>query len=76
MKKKVLIIFLMIFSICLVGCVNNPNTDSPLLLSSQELDGVFNPFYSWSAPDSQIVSMTQIGMLGNDAKGKVVYGEN
>lgn len=59
----------------LTSCGSKNNADSPLLLSSQELDGVFNPFYSSSAPDSQIVSMTQIGMLGNDGAGKVVYGE-
>lgn len=50
--------------------------ERPLLLSSQELDGVFNPFYSSSAADSQIVGMTQIGMLGNNSKGEPTYGED
>ncbi len=80
MKKRFLIVALsFLFISCLfttVGCGNNEKADTPLLLSSQELDGVFNPFYSSSAPDSQIVSMTQIGMLGNDSSGKVVYGED
>ena len=83
MKRKILIIAtLMLTVLCLVSCKKcnkcgkGTNPDTPLLLSSQELDGVFNPFFSSSAPDSNIVGMTQIGMLGNDSKGKVTYGEN
>ena len=58
-----------------IGCGGGTKEDSPLILSSQELDGVFNPFFSSSAPDSQIVSMTQISMLGNDKEGNVTYGD-
>ena len=83
MKRKIFIVAtLAIIVLCLVSCKKckkcggGTGADSPLLLSSQELDGVFNPFFSSSAPDSQIVGMTQIGMLGNDSKGKVTYGEN
>ena len=47
--------------------------ERPLLLSSQELDGVFNPFYSSSAADSQIVGMTQIGMLELTLKTANLY---
>ncbi len=78
MKKKILNITLVILLlIVLTGCGSGKtNEDTPLLLSSQELDGVFNPFFASSAPDSQIISMTQIGMLGNDKNGEVVYGED
>jgi peptide/nickel transport system substrate-binding protein len=45
---------------------------------TDNLDGLFNPFYSTSASDGTIVSMTQIGMLtsGIDENGnaKVAYG--
>ena len=62
---------------CKNGCKKNKtNEDTPLLLASQELDKVFNPFFSSSAPDSQIVSMTQVSMLANDSKGNVTYGAN
>lgn len=78
MNKRILsitLVLLLVFT--LVGCKKTPVTDedTPLILSSQELDGVFNPFYSSSAADSGIISMTQISMLGNDSKGKVAYGE-
>ena len=75
MKKKILCLFLIVFALVItIGC-GGSNADSPLILSSQELDGVFNPFFSSSAPDSQIVGMTQIAMLGNDKSGNVTYGD-
>ncbi|MDE7463417.1 MAG: hypothetical protein K2M48_00165 [Clostridiales bacterium] len=52
------------------------NEEDPLLLSTLELDGVFNPFFSSSATDSSVVGMTQLGMLANDEEGHLVYGEN
>ena len=78
MKNRLLSIILMVLMIfTFVGCSKNGyDENTPLVLSSQELDGVFNPFFSSSAPDSQIVGMTQIGMLGNDKEGNPTYGEN
>ena len=52
------------------------NESTRLVLSTSELDGVFNPFYSSSASDGSIVGMTQISMLSSDKYGKVAYGEN
>ena len=52
------------------------NESTRLVLSTSELDGVFNPFYYSSGPDGSIIGMTQIGMLSSDAKGQVAYGEN
>ena len=50
-----------------------------LVLMSEELDGLFNPFFSTTAPDATIVSMTQIGMITSGyANGDVTiaYGDN
>lgn len=52
------------------------NETTRLVLSISELDGVFNPFYSSSAPDGEIVGMTQLSMLSSDKYGKVAFGEN
>ena len=52
------------------------NEENPIIFSSQELDKVFNPFFSTNAADGNVVGMTQIGMLGNDKNGKVTYGED
>lgn len=37
-----------------------------LVIMTEELDGLFNPFYSTTASDGNIVSATQIGMLSSD----------
>lgn len=67
----------------------DPGTDDPgttpgnkpdaLVVMTEELDGLFNPFYSTTANDANIVGMTQIGMITTGYKdGKVVeaYGDN
>ena len=50
------------------------------VIMTDNLDGLFNPFYSTSASDGTIVSMTQIGMLtsGIDENGNAVvaFGPN
>ena len=77
MRRIFSLILVAAFILTLASCGNKtPELDDrALVLSSQELDKVFNPFYSSSAPDSQVVGMTQMGMLANDAKGNVVCGE-
>ena len=50
------------------------STPNALVIMSDALDGVFNPFFSTSAPDGNIVAMTQMSMLTTDidANGDVV----
>ena len=81
MKKRILALVLcviMLFSTIatLAGCGggngdDNKNKPDALVLMSEELDGLFNPFFSTTAADGTIVSMTQIGMITN----KYVNGE-
>lgn len=53
------------------------NETRPLKLNSGDFDGVFNPFFASSAYDSNIVSQTQISMLGSNEDGsEVTYGVN
>lgn len=59
-----------VFASC--GGKKGTNPDA-LVIMTEELDGLFNPFYSTTAADGTIVSMTQIGMLGTDyINGEVV----
>ena len=64
----------------LMACGGNgsviDNEETRLVLSTAELDGVFNPFYSSSAPDGSVVGMTQIAMLSSDKDGNVAYGND
>ena len=62
---------------------NTDNTGLPankdaFVIMSEELDGLFNPFYSTTGADSTIVSMTQIGMLSSkyvNGSVEVAFGE-
>ena len=61
----------------LSGC-GGSGTDAFVIMTEQ-LDGLFNPFFYTSANDGTIVGMTQIGMLGStfkDGEVQVAYGEN
>ena len=71
--------------IALAGCTdetkdNNStsqvNEKTPLIFSSEEVDGVFNPFYATSGPDSTIAGMTQLSLITNDKEGQPVCGED
>ena len=66
-------------TLSLSGCVMGSG-DEAFVIMTENLDGLFNPFFSTSANDGTIVAMTQIGMLGSklDENGQVVvaYGEN
>lgn len=52
------------------------NEKDPLVFSTQAVDKVFNPFFSTSATDSNVVGMTQVGMIGNDSIGNPTYGDD
>jgi len=64
-------------STVLTGC-GGASKDAFVIMTEQ-LDGLFNPFYYTSAPDGTIVGMTQIGMLGSkyvNGEVEVAYGED
>ncbi len=81
-KKSLALLCAVIMSVVglggLVGCGSDPisNESTRLVLTTQALDGVFNPFYSASVPDSNIVGMTQLGMLTSTSDGKIAYGDD
>ncbi len=60
----------MVFGIlsALSGC--GGSGDQAFVIMTETLDGLFNPFFSTSASDGTIVSMTQIGMLSSDTDEK------
>lgn len=83
MKKRVLSLILCL-AMCigmvssLAGCKNGGKSDAFVIMTEQ-LDGLFNPFFYTSANDGTIVGMTQIGLLGSkyeNGEVKVAYGEN
>ncbi len=89
MKKRIVSAILLL-AICfsamsgLIACgkekENETNKKDALVIMTENLDGLFNPFFSTSANDGTIVSMTQIGMLSSklNEKGEVdvAFGQN
>ncbi len=84
MKKRVLTIVLCI-AICIgmatsfVGCGGSGDATDAFVIMTDQLDGLFNPFFYTSGNDGTIVGMTQIGMLSStyeDGDVKVAYGDN
>ena len=82
MKRKILSLFLCVamlagMTVSFTGC-GTKGSDAFVIMTEQ-LDGLFNPFFYTSAPDGTIVAMTQIGMLGStykNGKVEVAYGDN
>ena len=85
MKKRILSMLLcvaMLVStmVVLSGCPDQQSEKiDAFVIMTDQLDGLFNPFYSTSANDGTIAGMTQISMIGADyrnGKIEVAYGEN
>ncbi len=84
MNKKIISLILclaMCFGMAasFTGCSDTAKDVDAFVIMTEQLDGLFNPFFYTSAPDGTIVAMTQIGMLGSkyvDGEVKVAYGEN
>lgn len=47
-----------------------------IVLMTEELSGLFNPFYATSGADMDVVGMTQIGMLSTNKDGDPIAGDN
>ena len=82
MKKRILCMILAVAMVLSMGTMlsgcGGAGTDAFVVMTEQ-LDGLFNPFFSTSAPDGTIVAMTQIGMLGSkyvNGEVEVAYGED
>ncbi len=84
MKKRILSIVLCV-AICIgmatsfVGCSQSSGGTDAFVIMTEQLDGLFNPFFYTAANDGTIVGMTQIGMLGSSYENgdiKVAYGDN
>ncbi len=83
MKKRILTIVLCL-ALCLgmatsfAGCGGSGGKDAFVIMTDQ-LDGLFNPFFYTSGNDGTIVGMTQIGMLSStyvNGDVQVAYGDN
>ena len=84
MSKRIL--SLMLAAVMLIGvlasttaCSSTGSAPDALVIMTEDLDGLFNPFFSTTGADANIVSMTQVGMLGSDYVNgdvTVAYGKD
>ena len=67
-------------ALTLTGCSTGEDGSGAFVIMTENLDGLFNPFFSTSATDGTIVSMTQIGMLSSklneNGEIDVAFGQN
>ena len=83
MKKRILALVLCLALLvgataALSSCGGGSKPDA-FVIMTEDLDGLFNPFYSTTAADGTIVSMTQIGMLTTKYENKeavVAFGDD
>ncbi len=57
------------------GCTDNTG-DRALVVMTEALNGLFNPFFSTAGTDMDVVGMTQISMLGTDEEGNPAWGND
>ncbi len=84
MKKKLLsLVLCMSMAVgamaSFTGCSCSSSSADAFVIQTEQLDGLFNPFFYTAAADGTIVGMTQIGMLGSkyvDGQVQVAYGDD
>ena len=84
MSKRILSLMLaavMLFGVLAstTACGGSNSAPDALVIMTEDLDGLFNPFFSTTGADATIVSMTQVGMLGSNYENgdvKVSYGKD
>ena len=83
MKNRIISLILCISILLSISSVLSScggSGDQAFVIMTETLDGLFNPFFSTSASDGTIVSMTQIGMLTSDTNAEgdaeVAFGED
>ena len=77
MKKMIALI--LCAALCIGTFAGCGGSKDAFVIMTEQLDGLFNPFYYTAAADGTIVAMTQIGMLGSkyvNGEVEVAYGED
>ena len=80
MKKILCLVLCLALCVGMTGTLSGCNSSSDaFVIMTDQLDGLFNPFFSTSAADGTIVAMTQIGMLSSkyvNGEVEVAYGDD
>ncbi len=57
-----------------LGAFSGCKKKEVLTIMTEALDGLFNPFFSTSAADNDIIGLTQLSMFSTNSEGKISYG--
>ncbi len=60
----------------LVGCGGIPADKDALVIMTEDLNELYNPFYSTAGTDMDVVGQTQISMLSTNENGELAYGKD
>ena len=58
------------------GCGTIPVDKDALVIMTEDLNELYNPFYSTAGTDMDVVGNTQISMLSTDENGELAYGKD
>ncbi len=84
-KKKIVIISSVLAAVIAVGAVigviaatsgSHGAKKDAVVIMTEPLSGLYNPYYATSGADMGVVGLTQIGMLSTNDKGEVVAGDD
>lgn len=77
-KKRIVLVCLVlamivVSQVVLAAC--SPSDNTPLVLQTSTMDGVFNPFFASSAYDTDVNGLIISPLLTSNDKGEVVWGD-
>jgi len=83
MKKKKLIaiissavaVVIVASVILIVALAGKGGKKDAIWIMTEEMSGLFNPYYATAGADHDVIGMTQIGMLSTDSTGKTTAGD-
>lgn len=83
-KRTAVCIVLALVLLCttvlpMVACTQKEfydNETNPLVFSSEDVDQVFNPFFSTTGADSNVIGPTQVAMITNTSAGNPAWGDD
>ncbi len=76
MGKVIAVVLCAMLAFSAMACGKKGGGPQTLVLATQQLDGVFNPYFYTAAYDGEIVGQTQVSMLSVSDDGKPYCGED
>ena len=74
-KRMLALVLSLALVLCLASCSKSGKSDedTPLVVGYSEFNSKFSPFFSETAYDQDVASMTQLGLLTSDRMGQIIY---